>query len=390
MSTPRVLAWSSVVVAMLLVVGRELILRRPHPELLQTQTTGNPLLSLVAIFAFPIVGAIIVSLRPRHPIGWMYCATGILIALSGAATAWAQLGLAMPGTLPLVDTADAIGGFTFFGGFALPVTYGLLLFPDGHLPSPRWRIVAYEVAVAYAVVMAGNAISAAGDEAGSTIGLLGLLGLISGILASAAALVGRWRRARAAEREQLKWVGAAAAALGLTLLALIVRETVGTAVGLVGSLDDGVDFVVFSVAFCFIPIAVGIAILRYRLYDIDVLINRALVYGATTAAIAVAFFGGIVILEALLGPITSGSGLAVAVSTFLSFALFQPLRRRVQDAVDRRFYRSRYDAARTLDAFSRRLRDEVDLDAVRAELVSAVCDTVQPEHASLWLRATER
>ncbi len=135
-----------------------------------------------------------------------------------------------------------------------------------------------------------------------------------------------------------------------------------------------------------IPISIGIAVLRYRLYDIDVLINRALVYGATTAGIAIAFFAGIVVLQSLLRPLTSGSELAVAASTLVSFALFQPLRRRIQDAVDRRFYRSRYDAARTLDAFSVQLRDEVDLDAVRAELVSAVRDTVQPAHASVWLR----
>jgi hypothetical protein len=130
----------------------------------------------------------------------------------------------------------------------------------------------------------------------------------------------------------------------------------------------------------------GIAILRYRLFDIDILINRALVYGATTAGIAFAFFAGIVVLQAILRPLTSGSELAVAASTLVSFALFQPLRRRFQSAVDRRFYRSRYDAALTLDAFSVHLRDEVDLDAVRGELVSAVRDTVQPAHASVWRR----
>jgi len=135
-----------------------------------------------------------------------------------------------------------------------------------------------------------------------------------------------------------------------------------------------------------VPIAVGIAILRYRLYDINVLINRALVYGATTAGIALAFFAGIVVLQAVLRPLTSGSELAVAASTLVSFALFQPLRRGSQSAVDRRFYRSRYDAARTLDAFSVRLRDEVDLDSVRGGLLDAVRDTVHPVHASVWLR----
>jgi hypothetical protein len=139
-------------------------------------------------------------------------------------------------------------------------------------------------------------------------------------------------------------------------------------------------------AFMTMPVAIGIAILRYRLYDIDVLINRALVYGTTSAGIAIAFFAGIVVLQALLRPVTSGSEVAVAISTLASVVLFQPLRSRVQSAVDRRFYRSRYDAARTLDAFSVRLRDEVDLDAVRADLVRAVHETVQPAHASVWLR----
>jgi hypothetical protein len=140
------------------------------------------------------------------------------------------------------------------------------------------------------------------------------------------------------------------------------------------------------VAFMTIPVAIGIAILRYRLYDIDVLINRALVYGATSAGIAIAFFAGIIVLQAVLRPLTGGSEVAVAISTLASVALFQPLRSRMQGAVDRRFYRSRYDAARTLDVFSVRLRDEVDLDAVRSDLVRAVHETVQPAHASVWLR----
>jgi hypothetical protein len=141
-----------------------------------------------------------------------------------------------------------------------------------------------------------------------------------------------------------------------------------------------------SLAIAAIPIAVAIAPLREHLYDIDALINRALVYGATTASIAIAFFSGIVVLQALLRPVTGGSEIAVAASTLASVALVQPLRKRAQSFVDRRFYRSRYDAARTLDEFSVRLRDEVDLDAVRAELVGVVRDTVQPTHAGVWLR----
>ena len=387
MSISRVLAWAAVLLAIGVAGARVLILRQPHPQPLGTETSGNTPLSIVAILAFVVVGGVIASRRPRHPIGWIYCASGLLIAVSGTTTAWAQYGAAVPGVLPLAGIDfDAISGFTFFAGFALPVTYGLLLFPDGRLPSSRWRVVAYEIALAYAVVMGGNGLSAAGVEAGDAVALLGLGGLILGMLASIAALVRRWQRARAVEREQLKWVGAAAAAMALMLLGLILRETVGSALGLVPKADDGVDFILFNLALCFIPVAVGIAVLRHRLYDIDVIINRALVYGVTTAGIAFAFFAGIVVLQALLRPVTSGSELAVAASTLISFALFQPFRRRVRETVDRRFYRSRYDAARTLDAFSMQLRDQVDLDSVRSDLVDAVERTVRPAHASLWLR----
>jgi hypothetical protein len=136
-----------------------------------------------------------------------------------------------------------------------------------------------------------------------------------------------------------------------------------------------------------LPVAMGIAITRYHLYDIDALINRTVVYGATSAAIALTFFAGLVVLQTVLRPLTSGSELAIAASTLVSFALFQPVRRRLQSAVDRRFDRSRYDAARTLDAFTVRLRDEVDLDAVRADLISVIYKTVRPAHASVWLRS---
>ena len=143
---------------------------------------------------------------------------------------------------------------------------------------------------------------------------------------------------------------------------------------------------VWPISVAAIPIAIGIAVLRYRLYDIDVLINRTLVYGLTTGGIAAVFFGGIVVLQTLLRPFTTGSEIAVAASTLFTVALLQPLRSRIQQAVDHRFYRSRYDAARTIDGFAEELRDEVDLDAVRTHLLGAVGQTMSPAHASLWLR----
>jgi len=195
------------------------------------------------------------------------------------------------------------------------------------------------------------------------------------VLASGAELVVRFRRAHGVERQQLKWVASSGMFCALAFGVMVASGT------------PKASQVLMVAAFTSMPIAIGIAITRYRLYDIDVLINRALVYGSTTASIALAFFAGIVVLQALLRPLTSGSEVAVAVSTLISVALFQPLRQRVQDAVDGRFYRSRYDAARTLDTFSIRLRDQVALDAVRGDLLEAVRETVQPAHAALWLRS---
>jgi hypothetical protein len=199
--------------------------------------------------------------------------------------------------------------------------------------------------------------------------------LIACALVAAWSLVVRFRAARGIERQQMK-----SFAFGGGLLA------VGFLVG--GGLQDQgkIGQVFFIVVLQVVPISVALSVLRYRLYDIDVLINRALVYGATTAAIAVAFFAGIVVLQAALRPVTGGSELAVAASTLLCFALFQPVRRRIQAGVDRRFYRSRYDAVRILDRFTEELAGEVDLGAVRVSLLAAVGETLQPSHASVWLR----
>jgi hypothetical protein len=199
------------------------------------------------------------------------------------------------------------------------------------------------------------------------------------IAISGSAVAIRFRRSRGVERLQIKWF---IYAIGIALLVI----GIGFPLQLTGVIDNSVAFAPMTIAIGLPPLAVGNAILRYRLYDIDRLINGTVVYGVTTGAIAVAFFAGIVVLQAALRPLTGGSEIAVAASTLLCFALFQPVRRRVQSTVDRRFYRARYDAAQILDAFGARLRDEVDLDAVRFDLIDAVQHTVQPAHASVWLR----
>jgi len=198
--------------------------------------------------------------------------------------------------------------------------------------------------------------------------------LLTAQVASVVALVLRFRRSSGIERLQMKWFVYASALTAVCLLLVPVLQTQ----------KPFQIFIVLSLNA--IPIAAGIAILRYRLYDIDLLINRTLVYGATSAALAATFFAGILGLQALLRPITGGSQLAIAFSTLVCFALFQPIRRRAQDEFDRRFYRARYDAARAIDAFSVRLRADVDLDSVRADLIAVVRETIHPAHASVWLR----
>jgi hypothetical protein len=220
------------------------------------------------------------------------------------------------------------------------------------------------------------------------------LGLfLMSLLLSTASLVARYRQARGPERLQLKWFLYA-------FLLVIATFFLGIVVGplLYGDLAAAERAplyvvwwsIVWPTTFMTVPIAIGIAVLRYRLYDIDVLINRTLVYGLLTAALAATYFAGVVVLQAALRPLIGGSEVSVALSTLFVLALFAPLRRRIQTAVDQRFYRSRYDAQRTLDTFGARLRDEVDLDDVRADLVAVVGDTLRPAHVSLWLREARR
>lgn len=266
-----------------------------------------------------------------------------------------------------------------------------LYFPDGRLPSARWRPVACAAlagtagyALATAVLPAPIPIIGiqnpfgAWDSAPLVFGVLSAsvsVILITSI-AAAASVVWRFRTATAEVRQQIKWFAVAASLPVIAGFVMLPLE-----------LPVAISSVVFTLGTLSIPAAVTLAILRYRLYDIDLLINRTVVYGATSAAIAVMFFVAIVALQALLRPLTAGSELAIAASTLVSFA-FQPVRRRVQDAVDRRFDRSRYNAARMLDAFADRLRDEVDLDALRGGLLSAVERTMAPAHASVWLRGS--
>jgi len=344
---------------------------------------------------YSTVGAVVASRRPQNPIGWILCAIGLSWALDHFNSEYAIYTLLVaPGTLPGGEVAAWFTTLVWVPGLGLFV-FMALLFPTGRLLSSRWRPFAW---LSVLLVAVGTIMSA--FSSGRILGLnvpnpLGIEGLPNAYeqlqalmfalicIASASALV-RLRRARGVERQQIKWfayAGALAASASLlnytAFEAMDVRwlELVGHIPALVGILG--------------IPTAVGIAILRYRLYEIDTLINRTLVYGALTATLVAVYFGGVTIAQAVFRALTGQEEqpqLAVVVSTLVIAALFSPLRWRIQSFIDRRFYRKKYDAAKTLEAFSAKLRDETDLDALSDDLVGVVRETMQPAHVSLWLR----
>jgi len=351
------------------------------------------------------IGPLVASRQPANPIGWIISVCSALISFGGAgyfADQYARYALTTaPGSLPAVDVVLVLRYVAQNLGFFPLVTFVPLLFPTGHLASRRWRPVAAVAAISIVGVIGSHVFEPGpissrysairnpfGIEAvGPVLELLRGPILIAVFLAVGASVLSvflRFRNARGVERMQLKWFAYGAAFLPV---AFVIGVGI-TALGVPNA--QPIISALYPLSIAPLAIAIGVAILRYRLYDFDVLINRTLVYGALTSVLVFTFFAGLLAIQAVLRPITSGSELAVAISTLLSFALFQPIRRRVQGAVDRRFDRSRYDAARTLDAFADRLRDEVDLDALRADLLSAVRQTMAPAHASLWLRERAR
>jgi hypothetical protein len=388
----RMVAWLVVLIyiagtgANILLKSR-LRLQESHPE---------DVFLLVGFGAFAVVGALLIAKRPTNLVGWIMAASGLMVGLFPAGDSYAAYVMTTSGH---PDALAVIGawaqGWYWLLLLVLVLVYLPLLFPDGRLPSRRWLPFALLMGiVTLSVVVLGaltdtltgqdvdyrieNPIGIEGLAPVESLPVFDLIGILLGIglVGAVVAVVVRFRRARGIERQQMKWFLYAAA---LIPSFLVLEQLPGI-----------IDSVVLGLVVLAQPIAIGVAVLRYRLYDIDVVINRTLVYGSLTASLVLIYLGCVVSLQYVFQSFTGGeSQLAVVVSTLAIAALFNPLRRRIQRFIDRRFYRRKYDARKTLEAFGSRLREETDLDALSGHLVGVVRETMQPAHVSLWVRAPE-
>jgi hypothetical protein len=378
-------AWSVCAVTLLILVSCLVLLilgwQTPLPQ--GRTPWRDQAVSLVGLIGAPILGGLIASRRPENPYGWLWLGFGLGLTLQLLAQSYSAYALVVdPGSLPAPRTTSRVLGVG--GPLALTLSpFLLLLFPTGRLPSPRWRPLAWVSAFSGVVLLVLNFLFARPDTVGGvitavTVSVVAVI--FAAIVLSALSLIVRYRLASGLERQQLKWFALAAVLTGAFVVGSIVIE---------GLLGDTVWNLLDAVIRTALYLAVGVAILRYRLYEIDIIINRTLVYAFLTATLAAVYFGGVTATQALFRALTGQERqpqLAIVVSTLVIAALFNPLRRRVQAFVDRRFYRRKYDAAKTLAVFSAKLRDETDLDALNAELLGVVRETMQPAHVTLWLR----
>jgi hypothetical protein len=345
-----------------------------------------------AFLCFATVGAFIASRRHANTVGWICCAIGLTISLAVAPIEYGHYALAHPGSLPAAATVAWPAMWAYYPALGLMATFLLLLFPTGQLPSRRWRPVAWAAGATITGMTLVAAVAPVPPDTGLPTNPLGiqqlaraweltesigalLLGALA--IASAASLVVRFRHARGEERQQLKWFTYAASGL----VVLVAVPAVAPALG------NWVPNLVVAAALGAIPLAIGIGILRYRLYDIDRIINRTLVYGLLTAVLGGGYAGAVLVLGQLFGGVTSDPpSWVVAGATLAVAALFRPARHRIQQAVDLRFNRRKYNAAQTVQAFSTRLREQIDLDTLSAELLAVVDQTMEPTQVSFWLR----
>ena len=353
---------------------------------------------LTGFGAMAVGGALLVAKRPSNLVGWILASVALMVGLFPTGDAYAAYVMTTRGEPDALAVLGAwVNSWYWFLLLALLFVYLPLLFPDGRLPSRRWLPVAVVVGIGLlGLVVLGmltdtlsgqdveyrieNPIGIEGLAPVEDLPIFGVLfGFVYfiGILGAVTSVVVRFRRSCGPERQQMKWFLYAAAPL--------------PAIPLEGFIPEFVGQIAFGWVLIGLPTAIGIAVLKYRLYDIDVVINRTLVYGALTGSLVLVYLGSVVGLQYAFRAFTSGtSQLAIVASTLLIAALFNPLRRRLQDFIDRLFYRGKYDAQKTLEAFGARLRDETDVEALGDDLVMVARETVQPVHVSLWLREPER
>jgi hypothetical protein len=406
------LAWSlaALCVAMFIAVVVLDVLARSAQSPGNSTTLGtiSETVSFVLFLAFPVIGALIASRRPQNPIGWICLADGLLWMILAVTDGYSVYGVTKPGSVPFPVAVGTLSNqWLWVPTVGLLGIYLVLLFPDGRLPSRRWRPLAWfsGVMIVLLSVTEGLAPGPLENQRGvrNPFGLEALPWLVDVsyiilpllplcIFASAVSMVLRFRRSRGAVRQQIKWVAFVASFSGLLyLIAMISTLVVQVSSSSVPQFPWWAE-VLFSVAalsFAGVPVAIGFAVLKYRLYDIDVIINRTLVYGSLTAMLVALYFGSVATSQTMLRALTGQTEqpqLAIVVSTLVIAALFNPLRRRIQSFIDRRFYRRKYDARKTLEAFSARLRDETDLQTLNNDLTGVIRETMQPAHVSLWLR----
>ncbi len=356
---------------------------------------GGLLVAIATIALFlvaSIVGGLVASRHPSNPIGWILCSftaiQGVSLVLEGYTEYYLSSG---GGSLRVAEAAAWVNNWSYVSAF-LTVTLVLLLFPDGHLPSRRWAPALWCCLVGNALFAAGVALDTGplheypeivnplGISHGlaSVIGPIGITLTLIALFASAGSVIVRFRRSTGVERQQIKWLAVASVIAAAAMLG-------AAAIGFAGS-DNLANAVIVLGILC-IPVAIGVAMLRYRLYDVDRVISKTLVYGSMTVVLGASYVGLVLAGQALFSAFAGGSNLAIAVSTLAVAALFLPARSRVQRFVDRRFYRRRYDAQKALEAFGTRLREQIDLGTLSGDLRTAVDETMQPAHVSVWLRA---
>jgi hypothetical protein len=389
---PALAVWAVWLVALgLVVVGIATTL----PTTTDAESIVTGLSGSVAAVSLATVGAILVTRLPRNRIGWLLWASGVLLGFSFAMTGPLVAGL--PGAVWLLWLVNLTWlPPIVFVGVLLPLAY-----PTGHLPSPRWRSVVVIVVMAMTLTLIQAAFSpfspgsappgmrnplAVSGALASVLSLMSAAASLAAVVCfplAAASLVVRYRRASGVERAQLRWFAAVAALIGVSF-ALGLSTSSATSGVLV--LVSNVAWSCLFIGLALLPLAIGIAVLRYRLYEIDRLVSRSIGWGVLTVILGSVFVGLVLGLQTLLAPFTGSNELAVAASTLLVFSLFQPVRRRVQGLVDRRFNRARYDAQAAVDAFAERLRDEVDLEILQGSLLRLVEATLEPKASGLWLR----